>query len=178
MRIQTRIFLGILIVVVVGFSVMVSWVTNSLEPEYRKATEEPLVDASRVFASIAAVSVRNGSIDLEMFRSAFNDVHSRTFSAQIYDYHKESVDYHVYMTDASGMVIFDSANGKAVGEDYSNWRDVLLTLQGEYGARTSHDDPQNPSLSTMYVASPIIVEDKVIGVDSVGKPTITDNIFT
>ncbi|MEN8135527.1 MAG: two-component system sensor histidine kinase CreC [Thermodesulfobacteriota bacterium] len=178
MRIQTRIFLGILIVVVIGFSAMVSWVTDYLEPEYRKATEEPLVDASRVFASLAAVSVKDGIIDVEMFRAAFKDVHSRKFSAQVYDFTKESVDYRVYMTDGSGVVIFDSENGKAVGVDYSQWRDVLLSLQGGYGARTSHEDPNNLSLSTMYVATPIVVSGTVIGVVSVGKPTETANLFT
>ncbi|MBU1739069.1 MAG: two-component system sensor histidine kinase CreC [Proteobacteria bacterium] len=178
MRIQTRIFLGILVVVVIGISVMVVWVSDSLEPEYRKATEEPLVDASRVLASLAAASAQDGKIDVEMFRAAFKDVHSRKFSAQVFDFTKTSVDYRVYMTDASGLVIFDSENGESVGRDYSQWRDVLLSLQGGYGARTSHEDHDNLSLSTMYVASPIIVGDEVIGVVSVGKPTKTANLFT
>lgn len=38
------------------------------------------------------------------------------------------------MTDAQGKVVFDSA-GSALGQDYSRWNDVWLTLRGQYGAR-------------------------------------------
>jgi two-component system sensor histidine kinase CreC len=44
------------------------------------------------------------------------------------------------MTDAQGRVVFDSA-GLAVGQDYSRWNDVWLTLRGEYGARSTQSHP-------------------------------------
>ena len=59
---------------------------------------------------------------------------------------------------------------KDEGQDYSDWRDVHLTLQGEYGARTSpvEDDEEKRMI---YIASPIIRKNDLIGVLSVGKPT-------
>ena len=78
-------------------------------------------------------------------------------------------EYHVYMTDAQGKVLFDSAN-KAVGQDYSRWNDVWLTLRGQYGARSTLQNPADPESSVMYVAAPIMDGSRLIGVLSVGKP--------
>ena len=72
------------------------------------------------------------------------------------------------MTDAQGKVLFDSAT-KAVGQDYSRWNDVWLTLRGQYGARTLQN-PADPESSVMYVAAPIMDGSRLIGVLSVGKP--------
>ncbi len=73
------------------------------------------------------------------------------------------------MTDAQGKVLFDSAN-KAVGQDYSRWNDVWLTLRGQYGARSTLQNPADPESSVMYVAAPIMDDSRLIGVLSVGKP--------
>ena len=78
-------------------------------------------------------------------------------------------EYHVYMTDSQGKVLFDSAN-KAVGQDYSRWNDVWLTLRGQYGARSTLQNPADPESSVMYVAAPIMDGSRLIGVLSVGKP--------
>jgi two-component system sensor histidine kinase CreC len=108
LKIRTRISLGNLVVVGVGFLLLLMWLVDDLEPQYRKATEEPLVDASRILASIAGITVKDGEIDIGMFRDIFEDVRSRTFSAKIYDFEKQTVDYRVYMTDSAGKVLFDS----------------------------------------------------------------------
>lgn len=78
-------------------------------------------------------------------------------------------EYHVYMTDAQGKVLFDSEN-KAVGQDYSRWNDVWLTLRGQYGARSTAKDSADPNSTVMYVAAPIISDGRIIGVLTVGKP--------
>ena len=80
-------------------------------------------------------------------------------------------------------MIFDSdfdpqrGRGRAEGEDYSQWRDVYLTLRGRYGARSSHEDPDKSTSSVMYVAAPIAVQGDIVGVLSVGKPTHNVNQF-
>jgi len=43
---------------------------------------------------------------------------------------------HLGMT---GKLLFDSRAGSKPGDDYSNWRDVALTLHGVYGARTTDE---------------------------------------
>lgn len=79
------------------------------------------------------------------------------------------VNHRIYVTDKNGIVILDSAN-VALGEDYSHWNDVYLTLQGKYGARSTAEIPGDDSSSVMYIAAPIMDGDSIIGVVSVAKP--------
>ena len=83
---------------------------------------------------------------------AFSQLHNRPFRANISGINKVRNEYHVYMTDAQGKVVFDSAN-QAVGQDYSRWNDVWLTLRGQYGARSTPQNPDDPESSVMYVAA-------------------------
>ncbi|MBI5695184.1 MAG: two-component system sensor histidine kinase CreC [Nitrospirae bacterium] len=177
MSIRTRIFIGFIIVVCVGFSSLLYWSLDDFKPQFRKATEEPLVDASRVLASLAATTAKDGRVDVPLFRGMMDDAYARPFSADIYGFVKTGVDYRVYITDVSGVVIFDSRGGLDEGRDYGDWNDVKRTLQGRYGARSSEEVPGTPSTSIMYIASPIMIDGKLAGVLSVGKPTTSTNRF-
>lgn len=176
MKIRLRIFLAFLIPMGIGLLILVNWITGDLEPQFRESTEEPLVDTARVLASMASVYAENGVIDTAMFREAFENISPEITPARIYGFVKTTVDLRVYITDISGKVIFDSA-GRDEGKDYSRWNDVYKTLQGDYGARTSHDVENNEALSTMYVAAPVISDHRIVGVLSVGKPTENVNAF-
>ncbi|MEE1721392.1 hypothetical protein RIM93_34830, partial [Pseudomonas aeruginosa] len=52
----------------------------------------------------------------------------------------------------------------------TRWNDVWLTLRGQYGARSTLQNPADPESSVMYVAAPIMDGSRLIGVLSVGKP--------
>src|SRR5262249_54318300 len=54
--------------------------------------------------------------------------------------------------------------------DYSQWNDVLRALRGEYGARSTRDDPRDPNTSVAYVAAPILRDGQIVGAVGVGKP--------
>jgi two-component system sensor histidine kinase CreC len=176
-KIGVRIFLGVLVVLALGLFLVVRWIGSDLEPQYRKATEEPLVDASRILASVAAGNARGGRIDVAAFRVAFADAKSRRFSAAIFDHLKTEIDFRVYITDEAGIVRFHSHDPSRQGQDFSKWIDVARTLKGEYGARTTLEDPSDPASKFMYVAAPIVVGGKTVGVLSVGKPTRTTKSF-
>lgn len=177
MSIRRRIFLGIIVLFSIGFYFLIDFIADDIELRYRESTEEPLVDTARILAAIAATSSdMEGNINMSLFRESFSEVYLQAFSAQIFGLVKQNVDLHVYMTDAYGMVIFDSANGRDEGLDYSQWRDVLLTLRGEYGARTSAID-NDEEKKMIYVASPIIRKNQLIGVLAVGKPTHSSSQF-
>lgn len=172
MKIRTRIFLAILLTMGIGFAVLVHWIISDLDPQFRKSTEEPQVDCALVLAAIASTQVENGVVNTLLFREALKNISSDITPARIYDFIKTTMDLRIYMTDAAGRVVFDSA-GRDEGKDYSRWNDVLKTLRGEYGTRTSH----GPELSVMYVAAPIMENKKIVGVLSVGKPTNNVNVF-
>jgi two-component system sensor histidine kinase CreC len=69
-------------------------------------------------------------------------------------------------------VIYDSA-GKLLGKDYSRWRDVKLTLDGDYGARTRYGDKQHTASGdpkVMVIAALVTKQGDIIGVISIFKP--------
>lgn len=176
MSIRQRIFLGIILLFSVGFYFLIDIIADDIEMRYRESTEEPLVDSARILAALAASSSDNNKINIDLFRNSLEDVQTQTFSAQIFGLEKKQVDLHVYMTNRNGIVIFDSNNAKDEGQDYSDWRDVYLTLRGQYGARASDID-NDPNKKMIYVASPILRDNDIIGVLSVGKPTNSSNQF-
>jgi two-component system, OmpR family, sensor histidine kinase CreC len=177
MSIRRRIILVIILLFSIGFYLPISFIVDDIELRYRESTEEPLVDAARVLATLAAASATDdGQIDLALFQNSFQQVRNQVFSAQIFGLIKRQVDWHVYMTDAGGTVIFDSNDSQAEGENYSLWRDVYKTLHGEYGARTSPVENE-PDLRMLYIAAPIILGKDLIGVLSVGKPTHSSDQF-
>jgi two-component system, OmpR family, sensor histidine kinase CreC len=176
LKIRVRIFLAILIIVGGGFSFLVHWITGDLRPQLRRATEEPLADMAWVLASIASAQAKNGTIDAVLFRQGYENMSRQITPAPIYDFIKTTMDLRIYMTDVTGKVIFDSM-GRNEGADFSRWNDVTLTLQGKYGTRTSVEIEGESGVSVMYVAAPIRIGQKILGVISVGKPTRNVNAF-
>lgn len=137
---------------------------------YREATEDPLIDTAHILASFIESSATPDSLVPPNVRASLAAVGERSFRASIYDSHKTSVDLRIYVTRKDGVVVYDSAKRTAEGENYGAWRDVALTLRGEYGARST--DENDPALGKLlYVAAPIQVNGRIEGVVSVGKPT-------
>ena len=177
MKLGIRIFIAYLLIFIVCFSYPMSRILKDLRTRYVEGIEDSLVDQANILAAIVSVEMEKKQFNPEKFYTAFNHLHSQPLSAKIYDLLKTDVDARVYITDQSGRIVFDSEDRKNVGEDYSEWRDVRLTLQGEYGARSTRKDPEDPTSSILYVAAPIVVKGKTVGVLTVAKPTTAVNSF-
>jgi len=166
--------------VILGFIYVIA---EEIRPRYLEAQEEVLVDFSETLAAVLsenAVTVDdqgNPSLSTSLLENAFISLPQRALSALIYSLNKDRVDTRIYVTDRTGKVIFDSDNGRSVGEDYSRWRDIRRTLAGKYGARTTWGDPIYPDGDTMYIARPILYVGELVGVVSVGKPTRNVDVF-
>ena len=167
---RNRILLALFCVFVGAIVWLVYGIVTDIEPRYREAAEEPLVDISRVLAAFVAGDIRDGVIDPTRLRQAFASSYRDQFHAQIYALDKTHVDLRVYVTDRDGIVLYDS-RGRDEGKDYVMWHDVRLTLQGVYGARTSVDDESDVDSSVMFVGAPLLWNQQIVGVVSVGKPT-------
>ncbi|MDR2165230.1 MAG: two-component system sensor histidine kinase CreC [Zoogloeaceae bacterium] len=170
MNISVRFFLGFFLVVGIAAWFAFGVVSQEIEPGLRQATEETLVDASHILAELAASDLAHRRINSGNFAAALRATRRRTLEADIFGIHKKQVDFRVYITDTKGIVVFDS-EGQALGGDFSRWKDVSAVLRGDYGARTTREDPDNPATSSMYVAAPILWEGKPIGALSLAKPT-------
>ena len=171
MSTTSRILVGFLLFLAAGFYILERRLTERVERQYLEAAEEPMVDMAQIFAALVGQHVtEGGTLDLETIRSAWAAVGQRRFSAKIYNVTKTAVNTHLYVTDRAGRVLFDSDGGRAEGQDYSIRRDVRLTLDGEYGARSTKTDPADEDSSVMFVAAPIRHGGEIIGVASVSKP--------
>ncbi|MFC1851210.1 two-component system sensor histidine kinase CreC [candidate division CSSED10-310 bacterium] len=177
MKIRTRLMIGFLIIISIGFYYLITWLVHDVRLHYLKSMEETLVDTSVLLSSIVAHQVNQGNLVAENLHVSLDAAFKRSFSAKIYDLHKKYVNVRVYITDNEGLVLYDSDQGRAEGQDYSQWNDVYLTLQGRYGVRSSRTNEDDPNSSVLYVAAPILIQDKLVGVLSVGKPAESAGTF-
>ena len=173
MRLGLRLFLGFFLIVgLAAFFVMRVFV-NEVKPAVRQALESTLIDAANVLAVMAADDMKAGRIAQGGFMRNMARARQRELDARVWQFPKRSVDYRVTITDARGIVVYDSS-GLEVGRDHSQWNDVLRTLRGEYGARSSPEVPGDRTRTVMHVAAPILDPDSdersLLGVLTVSQP--------
>lgn len=169
MKLSVRLFLGYFILVAVAGLLVLMLVVREISPGVRSVLEASLVDTANLLAELAAPDLLQGRIADGAFAVAIERYTARPVSATIFAYPKQSLDYRVYVTDAAGIVKFDSAR-RAVGQDYSRWNDVYRTLHGQYGARASLADPEDKTSTVMHVAAPVRDGQRLIGVVTVTYP--------
>lgn len=176
MSLSIRLFLAYCLFVAASGYFVLTTVSDQIKPGIRQSTEETLVDTANLLAELLREDVKNGALDQSRLPALLSAYGRRDPQANIWGLTKTSVNHRVYITDAKGIVLFDSS-GQAIGMDYSHWNDVYKTLRGAYGARTSQSIPGDEGSTIMYVAAPIkdIGKDgeKIIGVVTVAKPNRT-----
>ena len=189
MSIRAKIFLVFVAAVVAGFSLLAYWVAGDLRSRYSESFEEVMVDCAHLLAAQLAQSWEQPATDrFAALQTSMQTLREQTFSAPIYSIDKTSADIRVYVTDDLGDLLYDSRPGSRPGEDYSRWLDVARTIAGGYGARTTEEPvavaPGDAgtavgatgtavaatTVSVAYVAAPILVNGKMVGVVSLGKP--------
>jgi two-component system sensor histidine kinase CreC len=169
MSLSLRIFIIYMFFVALCSYFVLHTVMEEIRPGVRQSTEETLVDTANLLAEFLREPMLQKQINNEFYADIFRAYGQRTPNANIWGVNKFAVNHRIYVTDSNGIVLLDSKN-IAVGQDYSRWNDVHLTLQGKYGARSSHEQEGDESSSIMYVAAPIKNGDEIIGVVSVAKP--------
>lgn len=169
MPLGLRIFIVYFFFVGIAGYFILSTAMEEIRPGVRQSTEETLVDTANLLAELLREDVRSGTLMQGSLPSLLKAYGERRPRATIWGIEKQNVNHRIYVTDAKGIVLLDST-GTAVGKDYSRWNDVYLTLQGNYGARSSEEVTGDEKSTVMYVAAPIVDEGKIIGVVTVAKP--------
>jgi two-component system sensor histidine kinase CreC len=177
MKLGVRIFGCYLIIFCICFAYPVGWTLDTLRTRYLEGVEDPLVDQANVLAQMVGRMMEQGRFSPDDLYQIFQGIYARELDARIYHLAKTEVDLAVYITDTAGRVVFHSKDPGQVGADYSHWRDVKLTLEGRYGARTTLVDPEDETSSVLYAAAPIRISAKLAGVLTVAKPTTNINSF-
>jgi two-component system sensor histidine kinase CreC len=176
MKIGLRILLGYFLIVGLAAWFLLNVFVQEVKPGVRSTLEDTLADTANLLAVLVAADVKAGKIDESAMLANIQSFARRNVNIKIDGVTKDALNYRVYITNAGGMVTFDS-EGKDVGKDYSRWNDVYLTLRGRYGARSTHEDADDAAGAVMHVAAPITDGARIIGVLTVAKPISTVQPF-
>lgn len=154
-------------VLISGFLLLFQVLEDEIRPRYLEALEESLNDTVHIVAAAA----EDGATDrpnIQAVRRLLETARSRRFNARIYQLTKERINVNVYVTDSRGIVLYDSA-GTREGQDYSSWNDVKKTLRGEYGARATRMNKDDPKTGSLYIAAPVRAGGRIVGSVTVVK---------
>lgn len=172
MRIGLRLLLGFFLVLGLALFVVLRIFLEEVKPGTRLAMEDSLVDAAYALAQLAAPDMKAGTIATGGFAQAMTALPLLKPNANIWGFQKNQIHYRITVTDARGTVVFDS-RGQDLDQDHSRWNDVYKTLRGEYGARSSGENPGDTDQTVMHVAAPIRDGERIIGVLTVARPNHT-----
>ena len=153
-------------IITLGFYQLALHFLSEVEPQTFQATEEVMVDTANLLAEIVEKDVREHDFKSDQLREAFAGAHGRVLQARIFEHVKRKIGIHAYLTDAKGIVIFDSDGGKREGQNLAAKLDVARTLSGVYGARSSRDQENDNTTSVLYVGA------------AVGDPLRPDGVLT
>lgn len=171
----SRIFIGYFVIVALALWFLISSLLQDFKPIVRQSVENTLVETANVLAELLVDQVKEESVDAS-FKNARMNLKRRNVNANIWNVDKSKLSLNFYVTNAKGIVLFDS-EGKFQGQDFSQWRDVYLTLRGKYGARSTLSDPNDTFSSVMHVAAPVIDGEDIIGVVTVYTPNVSFQPF-
>ncbi|WP_201591145.1 two-component system sensor histidine kinase CreC [Psychrobacter fozii] len=172
-----RIWLALALVLTICGVVVFTQLFGYVKPTAQQVIEDTLLDTSKLLAVSLQVPLSSGQLYEEDYQARLDSAFigtPATNKTREPDYKNKSYSsFRIYVTDHSGTVIYDSLPypDNDEGQDYSRWNDVYLTLQGQYGARSTTRDHNQRDGTIMYVAQPIKdAAGNLIGIVSVGKP--------
>jgi two-component system, OmpR family, sensor histidine kinase CreC len=177
MRFSFRILLGYFLIVGIAGAFVLKIVVDEIKPSVRETIEEVMVDTANLLAELAAPDLQKNRFTESNFSAAVGAYSKRDIKAKIWHFEKETLDFDVSITDEKGIVVFDST-GNGLGKDYSNWRNIALTLKGKYGARSTRTQYNDDTSAVFHVSAPIFAGPdngvtKLIGTLTVSKPIDT-----
>ncbi|MGB0775734.1 MAG: histidine kinase dimerization/phospho-acceptor domain-containing protein, partial [Akkermansiaceae bacterium] len=165
MRLTRVVLLCLALIMSFGFYRLVVYLLDDVDAQTFQATEEVMVDTAHILAGLLEANPDHSE---QHIRATFTHAMEHQIDARIHNHAKSSIGINAYVCNAQGEVIFDSTKQRT-GKDFSQHNDVLLTLRGEYGARSSRENENDPNSSILYVAAPVKRNGKIIGTVTVYK---------
>lgn len=166
MSTRRRLALVLAALIALGFIGVVPWILGTMRPRHLTTLEDTLVDLANV---AAAMLETEAVLDHDTISRRLAGIDRRDIGVRIYDLPKPAVDCWLVVCDDQGRVLFHGRDPGTVGQDWSQWNDVLRTLRGEYGARTTWTDLGGGREEILHVSAPIGPRDRPRGVLTVCK---------
>lgn len=177
MKLGLRVFFGFFLIAGLSAVLLLKVFLAEVKPSVREVMEDLMVDTAHLLAEVAADEMATGAPPPDgRLAAQLQRYVKRQVDVPIWGLRKQSLDLRIYVTDAGGRVVLDSGQPSAVGQDYSQWRDVALTLRGGYGARSTRDAADDRS-TVLVVAAPVVRGGRTLGVVSVAKPVASVQRF-
>ncbi len=168
MKLTLRMLVGYFLITGLTAWFVLNIFMQEVKPSVRESLEDTMVDVAYLLADMAAPELARGNFQNGNFSQAVERYRQRTVDVKIWGLQKERLELGVYVTDAQGKVLF-SSNPQEIGRDYSRWNDVLKTLRGQYGARSTRSYEDDDGSAVLYVAAPVMQGDQMLGVVTVAK---------
>ena len=181
MKFGLKLFLGYFAILGLGIYFFLNSMLLEIKPGLRQSMETALIDTANLLAELVAPKSSDSAIQIDRLKPAVKNTLARPINATIWSHKQTGTELRIYVTNAKGRVIYDSAD-RDLGADFSKWNDVYLTLKGKYGARSTQEDKQDRFSSVMYIGAPIYTTNNsghqsLVGVLSVGKSNISVDPF-
>ncbi|MGP4119367.1 two-component system sensor histidine kinase CreC [Psychrobacter aquimaris] len=172
-----RIWLALALVLIICGVVAFTQLFGYVKPTAQQVIEDTLLDTSKLLAASLQIPLSSGQLYDDAYQkrldTAFIGIPTMDDTQEPEYKNKNYSSFRIYVTDDKGIVIYDSMPepDNDEGQDYSHWNDVYLTLNGQYGARSTTRDHNQRDGTVMYVAQPIKDDaGNLIGIVSIGKP--------
>lgn len=157
-KIRTAIFGVYVLASALGFAVLMAFILKEVRPRYVESMRRTLADTAALLAVMAEA-------DLERKPDA---TLADAWRGNLGALERASGELRVYVTDARGIVAFDSAGGADVGKDYTRRPEVAAYFESKY----ERGDFDNVDLvnGELRVTSPVRRGDRVVGLVGVARP--------
>ena len=177
MRLGLRLLFGFFVITGIAALLLLRVFLAEIKPSVSQVMEDLLVDTAHLLAEQAAAELHampaGSTLQGGAFAQALGHYGARAVDANIHGHKKVTLDLRVYVTDASGRLVLDSGGHAPPGADFSRWRDVALTLRGQYGARATREIPGEDRSTVLFVAASVLYQGQTIGVLTVAKAVAT-----
>lgn len=171
-----RIWLAVALVLIICGVATFTQLFGYVKPTAQQVIEDTLLDTSKLLAASLQMPLASGQLYDDTYQAKLDTAliaMPALKDTENSEYKKTSTSsFRIYITDNKGIVIYDSLPepDNDEGQDYSRWNDIYLTLNGQYGARSTTRDYNQRDGTVMYVAQPIKGDaGQLLGIVSVGK---------
>ena len=167
MKIRTAIFGVYVAASALGFAVLMAFILKEVRPRHVESIRRTLGDTAALLAVMAEADLARKP-DAEL---------ADAWRGNMGALERASGALRVYVTDARGVVAFDSAGGADVGKDYTRRPEVAAY----FGSKYEGDDFDNVDLvnGELRVTAPVQRAGEVVGLVGVARPlsSVTEAIW-
>ena len=156
MKIRTAIFGVYAVASALGFAVLMAFILKEVRPRYVESMRRTLADTAALLAVI---------LEDDLEKKPVADL-AETWRGNLGALERASGGLRVYVTDARGIVAFDSAGGADVGKDYTRRPEMAAYFRDKYEAAENVD----LAAGELRVTAPVRRGGEVVGLVGVARP--------